>query len=93
MNSLFDVKENDEHALDFALYLSHLSVILDFPCTAHASFPKCLSKHWQGLCCTFPEICTKFDAVPSLYPSQNHIGPNTRLQIKGDKNQHAYPVA
>jgi hypothetical protein len=29
-----DVKENDEHALDFALHLSLLS------CTAHAFFPE-----------------------------------------------------
>jgi hypothetical protein len=37
-----DLKENDEHALDFALHLSSpfsVSVCLDFPCAAHAFFP------------------------------------------------------
>jgi hypothetical protein len=34
--------EDDEHTLEFTLYLSRLfsvSVSLDFPCTAHAFFP------------------------------------------------------
>jgi hypothetical protein len=38
-----DVKENDEHALDFALHLSQhfsASATLDLPCTAKAFFPK-----------------------------------------------------
>jgi hypothetical protein len=42
VNNPLDVKENYEHALDFALRLSLLfsvSVSLDCPCTAHASFP------------------------------------------------------
>jgi hypothetical protein len=30
---------------------------------AHAFFPKCLSNHCQGLCQTFSEICTTFDAA------------------------------
>jgi hypothetical protein len=31
-------------------------------CMAHASFPERLSKHCQGLRCTFSEVCTKYDA-------------------------------
>jgi hypothetical protein len=78
MNKPLDVKEQDEHALDFALHLSHfflVSVNLDFVCMAHAFFPGCLSNHCQGLRNTFSQICTKFDAVPLLDPSQNYIRP------------------
>jgi hypothetical protein len=50
-----------------------VSVSLGFPCMAHASFPECFSIHCQGLCRTFSEICTKFDAVPLLDPTWNRI--------------------
>jgi hypothetical protein len=82
MNIPLDVKENDEHACDFAL-LSPLSVSVssDFPCMAHAFFPECLSNYCQGFCSTFSEICIKFDALPLLDPSRNCIRLDTRLQI------------
>jgi hypothetical protein len=59
-----DVKENDEHGLDFALHLSRLfsvSVRLGFSCTAHAFFPECLSNDCHGSRRNFSEISTKFD--------------------------------
>jgi hypothetical protein len=46
------------------LFTFSVSVSLDFPCTAHAFFPESLSNHCQDLHRTYPEICTKFDAVP-----------------------------
>jgi hypothetical protein len=92
MNNPLDVKENDEYALDCALHRSHLfsvSVSLDFPCTTHAFFPNaCLII--AGVSITVSEICTKFDAVPLSDLSQNHIRPDTQLQIKGRKNQYGY---
>jgi hypothetical protein len=48
LSNPLDVKENDEHAIDFALHPSHLllvSVSLDFPYTAHAFFPERLSNY------------------------------------------------
>jgi hypothetical protein len=50
VNNSLEVKENDGHALDFALHLSCLfsfsvSVSLDFLCTTRAFFPKRLSNH------------------------------------------------
>jgi hypothetical protein len=39
----------------------------------------------QGLCDTSSEIFRKFDAVALTDPSQNHIRPNTQLQIKAVK--------
>jgi hypothetical protein len=56
---------------------SIVSVSLDFPCTAHASFSERLSNHCHGLRLTFPEICTTFDAVPVLDSSRNYIRPDT----------------
>jgi hypothetical protein len=94
MSSPLYFKENDEHALALLSPVSPFLFLvnLDFPCTAHAFFPECLSNHCQGLCHTFTEICTKFDAVPLSHPSQNRIRPDTRLQIKGcKKNHHAHP--
>jgi hypothetical protein len=92
-----EVKENDEHALGFAVYqscLSSVSLTLDFPCMAHAFFPEHLSDHCQGIRRTFSEICTKFDAVPLPDASRNHIRLGTGLLIKeGQKNQHVHPVA
>jgi hypothetical protein len=60
---------------------------LEFPCTARAVFPERLSNHCQGLRRTSSDICTQSDAVPLSDPSQNHIKPDTRLQIKGRKHQ------
>jgi hypothetical protein len=96
VNNPFDVKENDEHALDFALHVSRLfsvSFNLELPCTAHAFLSERLSNHCRGLRCTVSEICTKFDAVPLSEPSPNLIRPETRLQMKGRKNQHFEPAA
>jgi hypothetical protein len=61
VKNLPDVKENYEHALDFAIH----SVNLDFPYTVHVFFPECLSNHYQGLYCTFLflEIFTKCNAA------------------------------
>jgi hypothetical protein len=50
-----DVKENDEHALDFALHLSRLFGLGEFPRTAPAFFSG-LSNHCQGLRRTFPRF-------------------------------------
>jgi hypothetical protein len=67
-------------------------VNLDFPCTAHAFFPECLSNHCHGLCHIFSESCTKYDAWPLSDPSQDLIRPDTWLQIKWHKNQHVHPA-
>jgi hypothetical protein len=56
-----------------------VTVSLDFPCMAHAFFPKCLSNHFQGLRSTSSEICTKFDAVPMSDPLRNRIRLDTEL--------------
>jgi hypothetical protein len=58
-NSL-DVKENGEHALDFAPHLSRpldlswTQMLFKHPCTAHVFFPDRLSNRCQGLRRTFP---------------------------------------
>jgi hypothetical protein len=43
-----DVKENDEHALDFAFHLSSFIGLGEFGLSvqAHAFFPKLLSNHY-----------------------------------------------
>jgi hypothetical protein len=50
-----------------------------------------LSNHCQGLCRTFSEICTKFDAHSLLDQSQNRIRPDTRLHIEGRKKSACPP--
>jgi hypothetical protein len=48
----FDVKENNEHALDFALHLSRpfsVSASFDLPYAVPASFPERLCNHLHGL--------------------------------------------
>jgi putative salt-induced outer membrane protein YdiY len=88
VNNPLGVKENYEHALEFALYLSRflsVSVSLDFPCTAQAFFLDHFSNHCQGLRHTFSEFCTKFDAVPLWDTSRNRTRQDKRLQIKGRK--------
>jgi hypothetical protein len=52
---------------------------------AQVFFPERFSNHCEDLRCTFPEICTKFDAVPLSDSSRNHIRPDTRLQIEGHR--------
>jgi hypothetical protein len=60
---VINIKENDEHSLNLALYPScPVSVSLDFPCKSHASFAERLPYHCQGLSCN-TEICIKFDTV------------------------------
>jgi hypothetical protein len=95
-NSL--AKENDEHALDFTLQLSHLFLVLlsldmsfKHPCRAHAFFTERLSNQRQSLRRTVSEICTKCDAVPLSDPSRNGVRPDTRLQIRGLKNSARPP--
>jgi hypothetical protein len=75
-----DVKENDEHTLAFALFLSLW--FLDFLGMAHVFSLERLSNLCQGLRRTFSEICTKCDAVPLPDPSRNDVRSDTRLQIK-----------
>jgi hypothetical protein len=85
VNNILGDKENDDHALDFALHLSRffsVSVNLHFPCTAHAVFLERLSNQCMGLRRTFSEICTKCDAVPLSDSSRNRIRQGKQLQIK-----------
>jgi hypothetical protein len=94
VNHPLDAKENDEHALDFALHLSHWV----WTCHSNTCVRPLLSSlntsnHCQGLRQTFSKICTKSDAVPLSDPSWNCIKPDTRLQIKGHKNHHMHPAA
>jgi hypothetical protein len=92
VNNPLDVKENDEHALNFArLFLSQGVWI--FCVRLMLSSLECLSNQCQGLRCTFSEICTKFDAIPLSNPSRNRIRPNMRLQIKRRKQSHIHPAA
>jgi hypothetical protein len=77
VNNPLDVKENDEHALDFALHLSpfsacpELSMPFKHQCMVQVLFSEHLFNHWQGLCHTFSKICTKFDEHSLSDPSQN----------------------
>jgi hypothetical protein len=58
VNNPLDVKENDGHALDFALHLFRLfrSASLDFLCTANAFLSERLPNHCQGLLALYPRI-------------------------------------
>jgi hypothetical protein len=68
LNNPLGIKENDEHALDFSpivpfsVWVS-LDMPFKHPCTALAFFSEGLSNHWQSLCLTLSEICTKFEHV------------------------------
>jgi hypothetical protein len=82
VNNPLDVKENNEHALDFALHLSlspfsvsvSMDIPLNYPCTAHAFFLERFSNHCQGVNRTFSGICTKFDShSPFLYRIHREI--------------------
>jgi hypothetical protein len=67
VNKPLDMKENDEHALDFALHPTRLFLsrwVWTFPLGAHSFFHERLCNHFQGLRLTFPKISTRFDAVP-----------------------------
>jgi hypothetical protein len=90
-----DAKVNDEHALGFALHLSRfsVSVSLNFSCTAYVFFPERLSNHCKGLRLNFFEICTECNAAHFSDPSRKSIRPDTKLHIKGRKNQHLHPAA
>jgi hypothetical protein len=71
VNNPLDVKENDEHALEFVFHLYQLysiSASLDFPCMAQAFFLERLSNHCQGVRHTFPRFAKKIDAVPLSDP-------------------------
>jgi hypothetical protein len=59
---------------------------------AYVFFHERLFSNCKGFRRSFSEICTKFDAVPLSGPSRNHIGPDTRLAIKGRKNEHIHPA-
>jgi hypothetical protein len=52
---------------------------------AHALYPECLPNHCQGLCRTFPKICTKFDAYSLSHSLWNHIRQDSGLQTRGCK--------
>jgi hypothetical protein len=69
VNIPLDVKENDEHSLDFSpVMLFSFLVSLNFPCTAYAFFPNaCLitSRVSFAIC---PRFYTKSDAVPLPKP-------------------------
>jgi hypothetical protein len=86
LNNCLDVKENDEHALDFALRLSHLlrsRWVWNFSNTCvqfMLSYPNaCLIV--ASVCHTSFKNCIKFDAHSLSDLSQNCITPNTGLQL------------
>jgi hypothetical protein len=88
VNSPLDVKQNDEHAIDFTLHLSHRSqsqriwiLLFRHLYMTEAFFPEHLSDQCQGRHHTFSEICTKLICT-LLNPLQNSIRPHTRLQLK-----------
>jgi hypothetical protein len=64
-----------------------VSLRSDFLCTAHAYL-----NYAMVSVVLFSEICTKLYAVPLSEASRNRIRPDTRLQIKGRKNQHVLPA-
>jgi hypothetical protein len=76
MNNFLDVKENGEHAHDFALHLPHLfwsRGVCTFRAWLMLSSPNaCLII--ARVCSTFSEICTKFDVVPLSDPSEISSG-------------------
>jgi hypothetical protein len=72
VNNPIDIKENDDHAIDFTLHLFSpvsVSLSLGFPCAANAFLPERLSNNFQGLWQSFSEICTKCDAASLSNPS------------------------
>jgi hypothetical protein len=75
----------------FTCLVSSVSVSFDFPCTAHAFYSERLFNRFQGLCHTFSEICTKFDAVPLLDSSRSRIRPDGRPQINERKKSACPP--
>jgi hypothetical protein len=90
-----DFKENDEHALAFALHLSRLFLFaLNRACHSKTSVRLKISSPNTCLIMTrvfvelFPRFTSKIScvlAVPLSDPSQNLLSPDTRFQIKGFK--------
>jgi hypothetical protein len=64
MNNLLVVKENDEHVLGLALHCLAFFGLGEFGFSVYGScfLPERFPNHYQGLRCTFSEICTKFNA-------------------------------
>jgi hypothetical protein len=84
----FYIKENDEHALDFALRLPRhfRSVwVWTFPVLLVLSSPQVCVVTDRVSVAISSEICTKFDAVPLSDPSRNRVRTDTRFQINGRK--------
>jgi hypothetical protein len=92
VNNHLDVKENDEHALDFTL---HMSCLFRSPWVCTFRVRLMLSSLNAYIIIArlseVSEVCIKFDAVPLSDPSQNHIRSDTRLQIKGRKRSARPP--
>jgi hypothetical protein len=87
VTSPLDVKGDDEDALDGTLHLSLL-----FRSSSYARVLLVLSS--PKACLISARVCrTTLDAVSLSDPSQNRIRPDTRLQIKGRKNQHVHSAA
>jgi hypothetical protein len=89
-----NLKENNEHVLDFVLHLPRLlsvcpepSMPFKHPCTAHACL--IIARVSAAL---FTEISTKFEAVPFSDPSRNRIRPDTRLHMQ-DRKESARPTS
>jgi hypothetical protein len=92
-NHPLDVKENDEHALDFALHLSRLFSV--FPernmpfkhtCTAHAFFPEHLSDNCDNLGSNLMLFL-----VGSI--AKSHQARYTTPKKKDVENQQLYHIA
>jgi hypothetical protein len=93
VNIPLDIKENDEHALDFALQMSRLFFFRStLNQELHSFFPERLSNQYQCLRRTFSDICTNFDASSLSGPRRNRIRPDTQLQIKRRKKS-AHPAS
>jgi hypothetical protein len=92
-NNPLDVKENYEHAPDFALHMSRL-FRSRWVSTCHSSTyvwlmipaPKACLIIARVSAVLLPRFAHKFDTVPLLDPSRNRIRPDTWPQIKGRKN-------
>jgi hypothetical protein len=66
---------------------------LDFPCMAHASFPKCLSIHCQGLHHTFPRFAQNWMLFPCQIHHEVASGRIHDSTSKDVKNQDFHPAA
>jgi hypothetical protein len=88
VNNTLDVKENDEHALDFALHLSAFSVSVssDFPCTAHGFFPESFSYHCRVSVALFPRFARSLLLLVGRIRREIVSDQIHTTQIKGRKN-------